>query len=143
MKVSIVQMNSGDGIQDNLDAAEQLVADCRRSDQPDLIALPEYFSFISGNPTEMLEAGKELESLDIAKYLSNLAREYDVAVHAGSSLIYDEGKLYNQSFVYDRKGNLLQTYRKIHLFDIVLPNGKKMFESDFAVPSLAELSKSV
>lgn len=131
MKISVVQMNSGNDIEKNLATTASLMERCASEDNAELVALPEFFSFLSGNPTEMAEAGKALLKLDMSKFLSGLAKRCNVAVHAGSSLIEEDGKLFNQSFAFDRQGRLLETYRKLHLFDIVLDNGAKMFESDF------------
>ena len=130
MKVSIVQMNSGDDITQNLALAQRLIGDCVRSERPDFVALPEYFSFISGVPAEMRAGAGRLAELDIPGFLAGLAREYSITLHGGTSLVLENGQLFNQSYVYDASGSLLCTYRKIHLFDTVMPNGVRMFESD-------------
>lgn len=131
MKISAIQLNSGGDIQLNLENVARLVSSCASSDSPDLIALPEYFSFLSGNPAEMQDAARNLGGMDIPGFLGSLARDNDVSIHAGSSLVEEDGKFFNQSFIYNQSGELIATYRKVHLFDTVLPGGKKMYESDF------------
>lgn len=131
MKTSLIQMNSGSDIERNLNVAEKLISACCESDHPELVALPEFFSFLSGNPLEMREAGEVLTRMDIPAYLSRIAARNSVAIHAGSSLIVEGEKLFNQSITVNSEGDVIASYRKIHLFDIVLPDGKTMFESDF------------
>ena len=131
MKISAVQLNSGSDIDKNLETVAALVGACVERDRPHLIALPEYFSFLSGNPTAMQEAARVLGGIDIARYLGLLAKNNRVAIHAGSSLVEENGRVFNQSFVFNNEGEAVATYRKVHLFDTVLPGGTKMFESDF------------
>jgi predicted amidohydrolase len=45
-----------------------------------------------------------------------------------------EEKLYNTSLVFDRKGTLLATHRKVHLFDIDIPGGITFKESEVLSP---------
>ena len=42
----------------------------------------------------------------------------------------EHGKLYNTSFVYDRKGKEIAFCRKSHLFDIDVKGGQRFFESE-------------
>jgi len=130
MKIAIVQMNSGDDIASNLEKTARLALACVDQDRPDLIALPEYFSFIAASPDALRSGAKQLVTSEVEGFLAGLARELGVAIHAGSSLFLDGDKVFNQSQVFDREGNRIATYRKIHLFDTVLPGGKRLFESD-------------
>jgi len=130
MKVSVIQMNSGEEIALNLDTAARLASECAEQDRPDLIALPEYFSFIAASPDALRRGAKQLLTSEVEGFLAGLARELGVAIRAGSSLLLDGDKVFNQSQVFDREGNRIATYRKIHLFDTVLPGGKRLFESD-------------
>ena len=46
----------------------------------------------------------------------------------------EEGKIYNTSYVFDRKGELIGKHRKVHLFDIDVPGGQYFKESDVLSP---------
>src|SRR5512139_2792298 len=129
MKVSVIQMNSSDDIARNLATAERLVDACVAADRPQLVALPEYFSCIAATPDAMRAGASRLAEHDIPGFLARLARRHGITVHAVSSLVLDGDRLYNESMVYDGD-TCLARYRKIHLFDTVLPNGARLFESD-------------
>ena len=46
----------------------------------------------------------------------------------------DVGRAYNTAVVLDPSGALVAKYRKIHLFDVAIPDGAVMRESDATVP---------
>jgi predicted amidohydrolase len=51
-------------------------------------------------------------------------------VLGGSVLEADAGRMYNTSVLFDRTGELVATYRKIHLYDVELPDQPPIRESD-------------
>ena len=130
MKISCIQMNSDNDIRANLKKAEELIIAAKESDNADLICLPEYFSFITANPDEMKPAATELASGLLVDFLSGLSRKLNVTIHAGSSLEDDGGNIYNATSVYDGNGDRIAYYRKMHLFDTILPDGTEVFESE-------------
>ncbi|MEM8862535.1 MAG: carbon-nitrogen hydrolase family protein, partial [Chloroflexota bacterium] len=60
------------------------------------------------------------------------AKEHGMYVHGGSipERIEEEQKVGNTTLVYDPQGNLISTYRKIHLFDIDVKGQVSFKESD-------------
>jgi len=65
------------------------------------------------------------------KLLKDMAKLHNVYVVGGSiPEIINDGKLYNSSLVYDRKGKLILHYRKAHLFDVDIPGKITYKESD-------------
>ncbi len=62
--------------------------------------------------------------------LSTCARENGICLVAGSIPEWEDGKLYNTSFVFDEEGRQLARHRKIHLFDIAVEGGQHFRESD-------------
>lgn len=130
MKISIVQLNSGDQIQKNLDRITELVTAAVSRDEPNLVVLPEYCTLLSMNPAKMREGGAAFASGEIARFFSELAKTLDVFIHAGSCLELHDDRLYNTAITFNPAGEQIAKYRKIHLFDSVLPNGQRMYESD-------------
>ena len=63
--------------------------------------------------------------------LAGLAHELRVYLLAGSILeaIPGSDKAYNTSLLFDPAGELIASYRKIHLFDVDLANGTSLRES--------------
>jgi predicted amidohydrolase len=77
----------------------------------------------------------EVEGGDFCLRMSKLARELNIVLFAGTvgerSESQNEKKVFNTSFVFDRKGDLIARYRKIHLFNLSDATGKPLYcESD-------------
>jgi nitrilase len=66
----------------------------------------------------------------------DFAREHKVFVHAGTLMekVPNEKRIYNSTFVFNREGQEIAHYRKIHMFDIVGPDGTAYKESATVKP---------
>lgn len=82
----------------------------------DLVVFPEFFS--TGVDFESFLNSPEDENggETIAK-VCELAKKYNTNIVAGSVIESAEGKLYNTSFAINRNGEIVDKYRKIHLFN--------------------------
>ena len=69
-----------------------------------------------------------------AEVLKNAARKHKVWIVGGSIAEQDQGKIYNTCLVYNPEGELVAKHRKVHLFDIDVPDGITFFESDTLSP---------
>ena len=129
MKVTVVQMNSSAVKEDNLRQAESLVREAVAADAPDLVALPEMFACLSAEP-EILQASAEVisESATVAAF-SALAKELQTGIHIGSLIEKEDDQYYNSTVALDAAGEIVARYRKMHLFDITLPDGTEANES--------------
>ncbi len=67
----------------------------------------------------------------VSRWYGDLARKYQIYLHCGSITEENpEGENpWNTSLLFSREGELIQSYRKMHLFDVVLPGGKEVRES--------------
>lgn len=130
MKISLVQLNPQHDRARNLEAARRLMAEAMATDRPDLIVLPEYFELL-GTSTEQKMALAQPHGGDAYRMAQDFARENKVFVHAGTIMekVEGENRIYNVSFVFDREGNQIAAYRKIHMFDITAPDGTNYRES--------------
>ena len=94
-----------------------------------MVVLPEVFN--SPYQTELFFDYAEPYPGPTTRLLSSLAAEHKVLLVGGSIIEKDgDGKLYNSSFIFDEKGQLLGRHRKVHLFDINLPGKITFRESD-------------
>ena len=135
MRVAVVQMNSGPEKPANLAAAKTLIERAIEAERPDLVSLPETFTVMGGGDAARRVAAEALPGGEAYEMLQALAREHGVNVHGGSFFeLVGEGKLANTTVVFDRRGEEVARYRKIHLFDIVTPNGDAYRESDYTEP---------
>ena len=95
-----------------------------------VVALPEVFIW-RGNKKLEREFAEPIPG-PTSTALGELARELGIFLLGASILesIPASAKAYNTSLLFDPSGNLLASYRKIHLFDVDLANGVSLRESD-------------
>jgi deaminated glutathione amidase len=123
-----VQMLAGDDKQLNLQEARRWVRDAAANGAL-LVALPEVFIWRGSKKLERQFA--EPIPGPSSKALSELARELGIYLLAGSILeeISNSERAYNTSLLFAPSGKQIARYRKIHLFDVDLPNGVSLRES--------------
>ncbi|MFZ7113396.1 MAG: carbon-nitrogen family hydrolase [Desulfatiglandales bacterium] len=113
MRIASVQMEVGDRSKaENLAHAEGLLS---RAAGADLILLPEvwnigYFSF------DRYREESETPDGETASRMSAMARRLGAYLYAGSWIIRSGDAFYNTGFLFDRTGEVIAQYRKIHLF---------------------------
>ena len=131
MKISLVQMNSVNDKPANLAAATALIERAVAEERPDWIALPECFDFLGGQRADKLAAAEVLGDGPAYTTMRTLAAKHKIFIHAGSMLEKAEGedRIHNTTVVFDRDGQEVARYRKIHMFDIVTPDGVSYRES--------------
>lgn len=129
MKVWMVQHAAGPDVAANLAALDA------RMDQvgpADLIVLPEVFA-ARGNDADLRRAAEPLDGLQTA-WLKETARRHHAWVLGGSLLEKDGARIHNTTVLVDREGCVTATYRKLHLFEARLENGKRIREQDVYEP---------
>jgi deaminated glutathione amidase len=129
MKVALIQMNSQDDKAANLEQARRLIEQAVAEERPDLVALPEIFPLISDDTGLKQAAAEPVPGGDAYGMLQELAAKHRIVLHGGSIIERDGDALYNTTVVFDQGGRELARYRKLHMFDIVTPDGKEYRES--------------
>jgi predicted amidohydrolase len=131
MRVAVCQMRSGEDVAVNVATAERLLREA--ADQgADLAALPELFTYL-GRSSGRAAAAEPVPG-PTTERLAAIARDRKIWVLGGSVLEAGEGRLANTSVLLDRRGELVATYRKIHLYDAELPDQRPIRESDTFTP---------
>lgn len=133
MKAAVIQMNSNQDRRSNLDQAAELLARAKDAGAA-LAVLPEHFSYMQAEGL----APPEPESINgpTVGFLAGQARELDLWIVGGSfsEASHVGGKVHNTCPVVDPGGNLVAVYRKIHLFDLDLPERPSLMESKYVEP---------
>jgi nitrilase len=131
VKVSLIQMNSVADKPANIAAATALIERAIGEEGPDWIALPECFDFLGGQRADKMAAAEVLGGGPAYDAMRALADRHKVFIHAGSMLEKADGedRIHNTTVVFDRAGSEVARYRKIHMFDIVTPDGVAYRES--------------
>lgn len=130
MRIAVVQTNSIDDKAANLRAAERLIAAAVAEDRPDMVVLPEVWAFQGGSLEARRASAETIPGGEAYAFLAEAARRHGVWVHGGSFFERDADKLYNTTVAFDRAGHEVALYRKIHLFDVVTPDGREYRESE-------------
>jgi len=136
MRVSVIQMNPGANKADNIAQACTLIRNAVEQDRPDIVSLPEVWDSLGGDRAsraanaEILPPGGSNEPGGAAyEFLRETARAAKVHLHGGSIIEQGPEKLFNTTVVFNPDGIELARYRKMHLFDIVAPDGTGYRES--------------
>lgn len=130
MKVAQIQMNTREDKAANLGAAEALIGEAAAAERPDLIVLPEYYAALNGNPVDQQASGEEFPDGESYRLMAMLAAKHKVTIHAGSVVEKSGNQFYNTTVVFGPEGEEIARYRKIHLFDVTVPDGTRYGESD-------------
>jgi nitrilase len=131
MKVSLVQMNSINDKAANIAAARALVERAVAEEAPDWVLLPEQFDWAGGVKGDKARNAETLPGGPAYSMAQELAAKHRIFLHAGSFMERIEGddRIHNTSVVFDREGEEIARYRKIHLFDVTTPDGASYKES--------------
>ena len=120
MKVSLIQMNSISDKAANIAAAEALIERAVAEERPDWVLLPEQFDWAGGSKADKLANAESLPGGPAYAMARGQAIKHRIFVHAGSIMekIDGEDRIHNTSVVFNREGEEIARYRKIHLFDV-------------------------
>ncbi|MDP3872328.1 MAG: carbon-nitrogen hydrolase family protein [Methyloversatilis sp.] len=116
-RVAAVQMVSGPNVVDNLDEAGHWIAEAARQGAK-LVALPEYFSLISGDEADKVAIRETEGDGPIQRFMAEAAQRHGVWLVGGSVPLVAErpDKVRNTCLAYGPDGRQVARYDKIHLF---------------------------
>lgn len=129
--IGVVQLNGQADVERNLSECEECVARATALGA-ELVVLPENFAYLG--PEEGKRPLAEVmgdADAPIQRRLVALARRNGVTLVAGGmpERSDDPDRPYNACVVIAPSGDIVATYRKLHLFDVELPDGRKLRES--------------
>ena len=128
IKLALCQMNVIDDKKSNIEKASSMIAD-GIDNNADFIILPEMFNCPYSNDKFIEYAEEEKDSYTLNK-ISKLAEANNVYILAGSIPERENDKIFNTSYLFDKKGNIIAKHRKMHLFDIDVKDKITFKESD-------------
>jgi predicted amidohydrolase len=131
MRVALCQMNSGADVRSNEAVALGLLEEAAAGGV-DLACLPEVWP-CQGSAEEVFAAAEPVPGPRTER-LGEAARRHRIWIHGGSVLELDDGRVFNTSILFDRDGEPVARYRKIHLFDADPPGGRPSRESSLYAP---------
>jgi len=132
--IAALQMTSSTDVTANVAEASRLITVAAESGAR-LAVLPENFALMAGSRDQLLAAGEPWGDGPIQTAMSEAARAHGIWVVAGTIPVNaPESRVRAASIVYDDRGRAVARYDKIHLFDVVLRDGERHFESRVIEP---------
>lgn len=130
MRAAVIQLSSQDDVEANLGRVRALVTEAARAGA-ELVALPENFAFMGGEGEKSAIAESTEEPGPITRAILEAARASRVWIVAGGmpEASGDPARPFNTSLLVAPDGRITARYRKIHLFDVDLPDGSRHLES--------------
>lgn len=116
MKISVLQMHTILGQPDTNRATLLNMAENAMQDKPDVLLLPEMWNI--GFFPRPIEDYADKDGEGTRALLSEFARKNQVNIVGGSiaRLESSTGKIYNTCYIFDRQGQEIAAYDKVHLF---------------------------
>lgn len=139
--IGMAQLNSGDSPENNLGAALRAINELADRGA-ELIVLPEHADFI-GPDNRKKEQAQSIENSGYLDKIRAQAADLKCYIHVGSFLEKEGDSVYNCAVVFGPDGGMRARYRKLHLFDVEIPGGKKYLESAVISPGLETVHFSI
>ncbi|MGE3547444.1 MAG: carbon-nitrogen hydrolase family protein, partial [Kofleriaceae bacterium] len=137
LRVAAVQMRSTDDLVANLETCKSLTAKAA-ADGARMVVLPECFSFLGRGERDKLAIAEAADGTGpIMTMLRETAAKHGVWLVGGGTpepIAGDPRRTFNTALVIDPRGEVAARYRKIHLFDVDIPGGATLRESDATAP---------
>ncbi len=131
LSISLLQMKVTENKEQNIKRADEMITSAKTLYNPQIVVLPEFFN----TPVSLKYLERDIEeeeSSPTLAFLKEQAVKHDIYIVGGTIPTYPQGQkenVYNTCFCINRKGELVTTYKKIHLFDVDIPGKITFFES--------------
>jgi predicted amidohydrolase len=137
MKVAAIQMVSTPRVEDNLAAADRLLAQAAVLGC-ELAVLPEYFCLLGRSDTDKLAARETFGAGPVQDFLSEAARRHGLWLVGGTLPLAaaDDAHVRNTCIAWSPQGEPVARYDKIHLFRF--DNGRDRFDEARTIEPGAE-----
>ncbi|CAN8001267.1 unnamed protein product [Ixodes hexagonus] len=130
--IAVCQVTSTSDKSSNFQTCSDLI-NCAKSKGAQMVFLPEAMDFLAEKKAQAYELAEPLDGPLITKY-KNLAKQLSVWLSLGSVHVKDTNKdgnkVCNTHVVINSNGDILETYSKVHMFDVDVP-GSRIRESDY------------
>lgn len=117
--VCAIQMDVAIGEPDkNLESVLHLIGKAMdRDNKPDVIVLPEMWN--TGYALERIQDIADVNGQQTQQMLTMLAARYGVNIVGGSVSVREGNQIYNRVYVASRNGDIVSSYDKVHLFQLM------------------------
>ncbi len=132
LRVALVQLEARDDVDTNIDHAVNLAREAAADS--DLVVLPEYMQY-RGTADGWRASARPIPGPTTDPFAA-VARDAGCWILAGTraEVSGDPLRPYNTAVVIDPSGRIAARYRKVHLFDVDVPDGPRTLESSKVMP---------
>ncbi|KAK9763201.1 Carbon-nitrogen hydrolase [Basidiobolus ranarum] len=127
--IAVAQFCATSQVENNLTTCINLIHEAKERGVK-MVFFPEASDFIAPSKDAAFELTKNWEN-SFLNGIKKAATEHNmwvsIGVHQKTS---EERKLYNSNIVISDTGSVVETYHKIHLFDVDIKNGPRLLESE-------------
>jgi omega-amidase len=134
--ICLLQTKVSDDKENNIKTVSERIQYAMNNYKPKIVVLPEYFTTFTSLKNLDRDVEEEESSPTLA-FLKEQALLHDIYIIGGTIPTYPKGqrdKVNNTCFCVNRKGELVSTFKKIHLFDVDIPGKITFFESEKISP---------
>jgi len=133
-KSALVQLRAGRDMDANFAAATQLIREAAGLGA-NFITTPEMTNILEPDRAQLKSLVRpESEDRSVSAFAA-LAKELGIWLNIGSLALKGDGdRLVNRSLLFSADGTLICRYDKLHLFDVDLPTGERLRESEAYAP---------
>eukprot|EP00767_Chilomastix_cuspidata_P004507 gnl/Chilomastix_cuspidata/4657.p1 GENE.gnl/Chilomastix_cuspidata/4657~~gnl/Chilomastix_cuspidata/4657.p1 ORF type:complete len:435 (+),score=198.30 gnl/Chilomastix_cuspidata/4657:75-1307(+) len=133
LAVSLLQVQKKASREETFAHVRALVRTTVAAAAPDVLVLPEMWS-CPYDTAQFAAYAEELGAGPVCRFLSALSRDVATAIIGGTLPERDGAAVFNTLVVFDAEGRLVAFHRKLHLFDVDIPDGIRFRESDSLAP---------
>jgi predicted amidohydrolase len=134
LAIAVVQNRATADFAVNLDRCLGFAAEAAR-DGAKFIALPEYFSGLKADGPRIHPVAFPEGAHPAIPAFAEMARRHAAIILLGSLGVQaGDGRIFNRSYLIDAQGKIAARYDKLHLFDVDLPDGTPIRESQTIAP---------
>jgi len=137
-RLAVGQLTSTSCAKSNL-AAVEILAQRAKANGALMLALPECFAFIGSNANETLSQATSLDGEIFSEYRA-IAKKHCLWCSFGGfheKALATDDKVSNSHIIVNDQGDIVEVYRKQHLFDVAIPGGAVLMESKTTLPGPA------
>lgn len=129
--IGLIQMSSSSVVEENLNNAEELIK-ASAADGADMAVLPETFALMEKYNGQKLGFVEQHLEGPIQHWMQRVAKENQVAIVGGTIAVASniKDRPFARCYVYDKQGELVTYYDKIHMFDVAVNADEVYSESD-------------
>jgi len=134
MRIAAIQMNSRADVDRNLQLADRLLGEAA-ADGCALAVLPENFALMPEKGRDKAKHAEQAGDGPIQDFLAAAAQRHGIWIVAGSVPIKSpqSERVYGACPVYAADGKQQALYRKIHLFDVKLPDLEESYQESWSM----------